>query len=550
MSTTIRERATAWRTPAPEGAPGPSHGPRGSRAVLGAILVLAAGLRLGLLASIIGRLDGDEAASGIQAQRILEGARPLYFPDPYAYFGSLEQYLQAPLLALDPGNPFLLRLPQVALSVASCALVALLARRCLRRPWAGEVAAACFAVGPFYALAWSFKTRTYAAALFLGLAGLVLALGTDPAARRARLRAAVFGLTCGVAFWTNWTSAFLLLPAGLWWLGAVRPRLVRLVPPAVAGFALGALPFAITAAQGRLPTIFDRIIRDSSVAERAQALFGPVLAMFVGVRRAPPAGVGEAVVPAPAVWVAVALAMVVVAAVARRSGLFAMVTLRPSRARPGDVLLLAALLVPPLYVASSFAFLTLEPRYLFVLYGLLPVGLAALVPTGRRRWGGVAAVLVIGALAASTAHGVRVTYTQGGAAPDDRTDIVATERLPQVVDALEAEGVGHAWADYWLAHPLRFLARERLVVASWYSPRFEDDYDAVQASATPAYVAVAGPEADEVVRALEAAGVGYRRREVAGFSLFLDLDPAVSPTRRRADLTRAELAPVEGESSP
>jgi hypothetical protein len=539
-STLERDPAGRWGQESRTASPGP----RAPGWALPAILALHAVTRLLILGSIVGRLDGDEAASGIQAQRILEGAFPLYFPDPYAYFGNIEQYLQAPLLALAPTNPFVLRLPQVVLSVLSCWLVALLARRCLRRPWAGELAALLFTVGPFFSLAWSIKTRTYAMALFLGLAGLVLALGTAPGARRSWLRAAAFGLVCGLAFWTNWMAAFLLLPAAFWFLGATRGGRLRLLPPAAAGFVVGALPFAITAQQGRLPTIFDRAIAESSIADRVEALFGSVLGMFLGVRRAPPAAanVPALVEPLPLVVVGALLAVLLWAVVRRWRGLLRLLTFRPG-AQPGDVLLLAALLVPPLYVLSEFAFLTLEPRYVFVLYGLLPVGLAALVPR-RRVAGAVVAGALVVLLAVSTLDGVRLTYAYDGAGPGTNLSLVQTEDLPAVVDALEEEGVRHAWGGYWLAHPLQFLAGDRLTVGSWEAPRFQEDYDAVQAAPSAAYLAPSGAPADDAAAALTAAGATFRTRQVGSVTMFLDVTPTVRPTRWAVNLSDAALAPA------
>lgn len=498
--------------------------------VLVAILVVAAALRFALLGSIIGRLDGDEAASGIAGRLILDGRYPLYFPDPFAYFGALEQYLQAPLLALDRDSPYLLRVPQVILSVLSCWLIARLARQVLNHRWAGEIAAALYAVGPFFSLAWSFKTRTYALALFLGLAGLVLAFGTDPRAPRAWLRAAAFGLVCGLAFWTNWTSAFLLLAAGIWWLGATRGRRLVLLPLAALGFAVGAAPFAIAAQAGRLPTIFDRGIRDSSIAERVEALFGAVIGMFVGVRRPPPAAANEPIFPEPIALfvVAVLCLLIVAAALVRWRGMLRLLTLRRG-AQPVDALLLAALLTPPMYVVSEFAFLTEEPRYLFVLYGLLPVGLAALVPR-RPAAGPVVAGVLVALMALSTVDGVLRTYRDDGLGPDTRLSRVQSEDLPAVVDALEQEGVREVWGGYWLAHPLAFVADDRLTAGSWEAPRFQEDYDAVRAAPNPAYAAPTRVDADELAGALTAAGATFRTRQVGSVTLFLDVTPALQPT--------------------
>ncbi len=140
--------------------------------VLGAALVI----RVAMLASALSRLDGDEAVTGIMAQRINEGHHLAFFAGQ-AYQGSGEQYLQALLLRFLPDTPFTLRLPQVALSVLACAGVYFLALRCLRSEGRALLAAALFAVGPFFSVWWSVKSRgAYDSALVLGLAGLLAAL--------------------------------------------------------------------------------------------------------------------------------------------------------------------------------------------------------------------------------------------------------------------------------------------------------------------------------------------------------------------------------------
>ena len=77
-------------------------------------LLLALGLglllRIGLLLRTGAMIDGDEALVGIQAQHILQGARPVYFYGQ-AYMGSLEAYLAAGVFA---------RLRRLRVGIARC----------------------------------------------------------------------------------------------------------------------------------------------------------------------------------------------------------------------------------------------------------------------------------------------------------------------------------------------------------------------------------------------------------------------------------------------
>ncbi len=94
------------------------------------VLALCGAVRMAFLTSTLLRLEGDEATTGIMAQRILDGHHLAFFAGQ-SYMGSGEQYLQAGVLWLLPDTPFTLRLPKLALAVLACAGIYLLARRCL-----------------------------------------------------------------------------------------------------------------------------------------------------------------------------------------------------------------------------------------------------------------------------------------------------------------------------------------------------------------------------------------------------------------------------------
>jgi hypothetical protein len=98
---------------------------------LAAVLAAGLALRVAFLSSTLLRLEGDEAVTGIMAQRILDGHHLAFFAGQ-GYMGSGEQYLQALVLWVLPDTPFTLRLVQLALGVVAGAGVYLLARQCLR----------------------------------------------------------------------------------------------------------------------------------------------------------------------------------------------------------------------------------------------------------------------------------------------------------------------------------------------------------------------------------------------------------------------------------
>jgi len=505
------------------------------------VLVLAAAVRLVFVATPVGRLDADEAVTGLMVRRILDGeAFPFYAGQ--SYMGTVEQYLQAPVLALLPDTPLTLRLVQVALGVLATWLVYRVGRSILGLPRA-VLAAGLFAVGPYAAIEWATRSRGgFAAAVVIGLAGLALALETPPE-RASWLRAAAFGLCCGLGLYTNALAAYLLLPAAVWVAGTLRHRIWRLLPAAAAGALVGVAPMLVEAAAGGRPRL-SASYAPSTLAERAGILLDPVLPLFLGART----GVDRPLVALP-VLVSVAALAALGVAVARRRGLADLLLLRVGRRQPGDVVWLGLVTSLVLYLSSP-ATRTPQPRYLLPAGALLAVALAGLVPrttTGRVRRA-AAAVLVALVAAPSLLTGLAVAADGGGGEAvrgelRDGTratpDLVRSEDLAVVAARLREEGVTAVYADYWLAYPLAFAAGDDLVVAPLYTDRF-GQRPVARRDPSPAWLAPAGARAQEVRGALKGAGAQWREVEVAGYTAFVDVTPPVDPTSpdRRPSGTR------------
>ena len=134
----------------------PTPGPGGARAValllpLGLVLVGIA-WRLWFLFQIGLSVDKDEAVTGVMAQRILLGDRPVFFYGQ-DYMGIATAYVQAPILGLlGPGLP--LRLLPMVLSALLIWLIFQLANTLYGRGVA-IVSAAFIAVSPVFLTMWS-----------------------------------------------------------------------------------------------------------------------------------------------------------------------------------------------------------------------------------------------------------------------------------------------------------------------------------------------------------------------------------------------------------
>lgn len=222
---------------------------------------------LSLLARIIltirtnAMIDGDEAMVGIQAQHILQGARPVYFYGQ-VYMGSLEAYLIAGVFALVGSSAWALRAVPIALSIPLVYLtwrlaLALLPKGARTTPLLAGLAALIAAVPPIYDAvaemrAWGGQIEIYIITLALLLATVELADRLRACAAPVELarRWAAWGFLAGLGVWINPLISYALVACALW---LIAPLLTRTFPgpwrrlverwPALWSHATGAEPF-------------------------------------------------------------------------------------------------------------------------------------------------------------------------------------------------------------------------------------------------------------------------------------------------------------------
>src|SRR3954452_10114451 len=96
---------------------------------LGGLLLVGLALRLAVIASPLGEIDGDEAVVGLMARHIaFLGERPVfYYGQPY--LGSLEAFSAAPLFKLFDSSTALLKLVPTLYSLGFLAVCAVMTRR-------------------------------------------------------------------------------------------------------------------------------------------------------------------------------------------------------------------------------------------------------------------------------------------------------------------------------------------------------------------------------------------------------------------------------------
>ena len=201
-------------------------------------IVLSLLARITLLIRTNAMIDGDEAMVGIQAQHILQGARPVYFYGQ-SYMGSLETYLVAGVFAIFGSSPWALRAVPIALSIPLVYLtwrlaLALLPRDARTTPLLAGLAALIAAVPPLYDAvaemrAWGGQIELYIITLALLLATVELAdrLRACAAPWELTRRWAVWGFLVGLGIWINPLISYALVACALW---LTPPLLTRAFP--------------------------------------------------------------------------------------------------------------------------------------------------------------------------------------------------------------------------------------------------------------------------------------------------------------------------------
>jgi hypothetical protein len=170
------------------------------------------------------------------------------------------------------------------------------------------------------------------------------------------------------------------------------------------------------------------------------------------------------------------------------------------------------------FLVSTMPADLLSARYLAPIVWLAPFTLApAAYPLGVRWFAGLIAPLVV-AIGIGGWYAF-VPYVQDGVPVRDPRGVARDESV--LADALRAEGIHHAAAQYWLAYRLTFLFDEDPVVVPTVDAddRYRPYRDGFAAAPVVAYVlpsvGAARAVADHRGPRLDAARTAYRREEIA-----------------------------------
>jgi len=491
-----------------------------ARAGVGVVPALVAGAvavgiaeRVWILLSSQGALDGDEAVWGLMARHFLHGEPSTFFWGQ-AYGGTQEVVLTVPLIWLFGSSVVVLKVVPIVLWAVAAGLVWRIGRRIFGDARA-EIAAALFWAWPTFFVWKSTKAHGfYGAALVCGLGAFLLALRLRE--RDSRLDFLLFGLALGLGWWATPQIAILALPA-VAWLVWRRPRALRGVWLAAPAFMLGSLPWWLYNAQHGWASL--HLGRDeSSKVGHLHNLVSTNLPTALGLR-----------LPYSLAW----LPDVAVAAPVYAACLLGFVYLLARRRSRLEPVLLAAIVFPVLYLVSPYTWLGSEPRYLTLISPILALLVAYAAVPGWR-----AVAVVVAAVALSVAGATIMERDELGAAHAD--GVVVPSDLHPLVRALEALGVRHLYANYWVAYPIDYESGERIVAAKiggevvardgrllpagssdrGSEGRYPKYNRVVNRSRDAAYVFVAGGTAEPSLRP-RLLRLGYRLVRTNGFDVYL-----------------------------
>jgi 4-amino-4-deoxy-L-arabinose transferase-like glycosyltransferase len=512
------------------------------------ILLLAAAVRVWLLARSNWLIEGDEATMAIVGIHILrEHERPIYFPGQ-AYMGAWQSYLAALSFWLfDISRPAAKLVPLLS-SLAWIGTTILLARRIYSRQ-AALLAGLFAAVPSLYFISTTLRIA-YPLIDVLALGNLILYLAIDAVwreepPRRFPLRFLVLGIIAGFGFYLHSAMAMFVAPAALiLLLRWPRPSIFPGAPLAIVGFVLGALPVFNHARQHEY-TLF-HYLRGNPEDTAARTF--PDGYQQIGnhlVEHLLPRYLGASVPwqgAHPLLQLAIGLPTVVAIGWAiwrcRRAPL-AWFQRHPERSSPESVILLFAAVVLVTYVLSRFSVYAImfpnvdaTGRYVAPLGAAIPLLLAGTIwRLSRLHQRAVVATIALTLLllGGTVANYARSDPYQPFQSPYYRT---LPPNSDQLIAALNGMNVDAVWIDHWAGKPLMFDTADRIAAADYLDLRVWLGIDRLKSATTrvfaddsPAFVFVTSLPRVPLEDTLDERAVPYEATTAGDYRVVHPLEP-------------------------
>lgn len=211
------------------------------------LIALAIAVRFYYLAYPLGRsseITVDEAVYGVQAIRVENGERPVFYP-AQDYTGSFSAYLSALVFSIFGVSVLGLKLIPFLFSIGTIWLIYLLALKIFNRRVA-LFSLLISALGTPFWNNWSSRAGTgYVEATFVGAIILLLVVNLTKGESHRRTRILYFtaiGFLSGLGFWMQPTIVYFIVPSLIYLLINLREKSVIPFVFFCLGFAVGGFP--------------------------------------------------------------------------------------------------------------------------------------------------------------------------------------------------------------------------------------------------------------------------------------------------------------------
>lgn len=516
--------------------------------ILGAVMLVAALLRLWILASGSVSFHSDEATVALMARHILQG-QPMTFFYGQAYMGSLNAFPVAAGFALLGESVGTLRAVQFLMYLLVVASQTYAAWHLSHQRTVTLAAGLCVAISPLVGVVYSATTiGSYNETLIFGALMLVLGYDLTFTHRLSVWRWLLLGVIVGAAWWANALMIVYAAPIALrllwaWGTGTQRARVFGLMLLALGAFFVGGLPFWVYNVMNQnaaLAFLFPSLFEPVGLVRQMSQPFSLKLVglLLLGI----PTTIG-ARHPWSEVYFAAwgALPVLLIYIVALFVGLRTASPLR--RGARFFVWTVPAFLLL-VFLASGFG---ADPtgRYflpmLFPLAMFLAMGVYHLQTRLPSRFSGWAWVPLLVVLTYNLAGQLNAAYTQppGITTQFDLINHIPNDQDAQLIDFLLARGLQHGYTNYWVNMRFAFLSGEQLQysaalpnkLALTYNPadnRYPPYVLATESAERIAYINLVVLPALDVwlEEQFAAAGVRYTREQVGDyFTVYYDFEP-------------------------
>ena len=236
-------------------------------------------LRVWVYRAALGIPDSDEAVMGLMVRHAQHGELSTFFwGQPYG--GTQEVLLTVPVFLLAGSSLLALRIVPIVLSAAAAFLVWRVGRRTIGEPAAGVAGALFWIWPPFTLFLVTRQQGFYASNLVYG--SLLLLLALRVVERPDRMRAGLFGLVLGLAFWQTAQIVPIAIPV-IGWMVWKQPRCLRQAWVAAPMAILGALPWIVWNLRHDWGSFLVRA-SPGEYAHSLRLLVSPLLPMLLGLR--------------------------------------------------------------------------------------------------------------------------------------------------------------------------------------------------------------------------------------------------------------------------